>query len=62
MVLDLLWDRGEVFVSITAHGGTVAGILADIGHRTFNLQTGGVLPVVVLGKRVKVVRPLRGGG
>jgi broad specificity phosphatase PhoE len=57
-VLDFMWDeggaRGEEFVSITAHGGTVAGILDNIGHRTYNLQTGGVLPVVVRGTKRRV--------
>jgi hypothetical protein len=55
-VLDFMWDEGggEEFVSITAHGGTVVGILDNIGHRTFNLQTGGVLPVVVRGTKRRV--------
>jgi hypothetical protein len=53
-VLDFLWEQGEdeVFVSITAHGGTVAAILANVGHREFKLQTGGMIPVVVRGIRV----------
>ena len=55
-VLDFAWEEsGEEFVSITAHGGTVAGILANVGHRTFNLQTGGVLPVVVRGTKRRVL-------
>lgn len=53
-VLDLVWERKEEFVSITAHGGTVSGILDNIGHRTFNLQTGGILPVVVRGTKRRV--------
>ena len=37
------------YISITAHGGTVAAILANIGHREWRLQTGGMIPVVVKG-------------
>jgi broad specificity phosphatase PhoE len=49
-VLDSIWkNEGSTYISITAHGGTVAAILANVGHRTFNLQTGGMIPVVVRG-------------
>lgn len=49
-MLDNLWNtEASVYVSITSHGGTVAAILANLGHRRFNLQTGGMIPVVVRG-------------
>jgi broad specificity phosphatase PhoE len=49
-VLDELWrTERSVYISITAHGGTVAAILANLGHRKFGLQTGGMIPVVVRG-------------
>jgi len=49
--LDSLWmNEPATYISITAHGGTVAAILANIGHRVFNLQTGGMIPVVVKGE------------
>jgi broad specificity phosphatase PhoE len=49
-VLDSIWENYPVtYISITAHGGTVAAILANIGHREFRLQTGGMIPVVVKG-------------
>jgi hypothetical protein len=49
-VLDGIWEsEAATYISITAHSGTVAAILAGIGHREFNVQTGGVIPVVVKG-------------
>jgi hypothetical protein len=49
-VLDTLWaEEASVYVSVTAHSGTVAAILANVGHRAFGLQTGGMIPVVVRG-------------
>jgi broad specificity phosphatase PhoE len=49
-VLDSIWEHETAtYISITAHGGTVSAILKDIGHRPFNLQTGGMIPVVVRG-------------
>lgn len=49
-VLDSIWyNEGSTYISITAHGGTVSAILANIEHRVFNLQTGGMIPVVVRG-------------
>lgn len=50
LVLDTLWaQEASVYVSVTAHSGTVAAILANVGHRGFRLQTGGMIPVVVRG-------------
>jgi hypothetical protein len=49
-VLDQIWEsEAATYISITAHSGTVAAILAGIGHREFRLQTGGMIPVVVKG-------------
>jgi len=49
-VLDSIWENDAgTYISITAHGGTVAAILANIGHREWSLQTGGMVPVVVKG-------------
>lgn len=51
-VLDLIWEQDtSTYISITAHSGTVNAILANIGHRPFNLQTGGMIPVVVKGSK-----------
>ncbi|KAL7268957.1 putative phosphoglycerate mutase pmu1 [Rhizina undulata] len=35
------------FVSITAHSGAITSILNVLGHRSFGLQTGGMIPIVV---------------
>jgi broad specificity phosphatase PhoE len=49
-VLNEIWEKEEAtYISITAHSGTVAAILKNIGHREFRLQTGGMIPVVVRG-------------
>jgi len=58
-VLDWIWGVGEegissTYVSISAHSGTIAAILENIGHRQFNLQTGAMIPVVVKGFYGKV--------
>ena len=39
-------DNGQI-ISLTAHSGAIAGLLAAIKHRSFRLQTGGVIPVLV---------------
>ena len=43
---------GEEIVSITSHSGTTASILRVLGHREFDLGTGGMIPVVVRAERV----------
>lgn len=40
------------FISITAHSGAITSILEVIGHRGFQLQTGGVIPVFVRAERI----------
>lgn len=37
----------RTFISITAHSGVIAAFFRAIGHRTFSVQTGGMVPVVV---------------
>jgi broad specificity phosphatase PhoE len=56
-VLDSIWQNERAtYISMTAHGGTIAAILANLGHRNFRLQTGAMIPVVVKG--TYIVRPL----
>ncbi|KAK5108677.1 hypothetical protein LTR62_008082 [Meristemomyces frigidus] len=43
-------DFGDV-LSITAHSGTVASLLRITGHRTFQLPTGGMMPLFVKATR-----------
>lgn len=46
-------DERSAFLSITSHSGSIAAILRAVGHRTFALPTGGVMPLFV---KVKVER------
>lgn len=43
-------DDGQ-FLSMTAHSGAIGSILEVLGHRTFALETGGVIPVLVKAER-----------
>lgn len=52
--LEQIWEDGKgVFLSLTAHSGTIAAILGAIGHRTFALPTGGVIPVAVKAEKLR---------
>jgi broad specificity phosphatase PhoE len=42
----------QTYISITSHSGEIASILRVIGHRTFPLNTGAVIPVLVKVERV----------
>lgn len=44
--------KKEVFVSLTSHSGAIGSVLEVLGHRTFALETGGVIPVLVKAERV----------
>ncbi|KAI0726443.1 phosphoglycerate mutase-like protein [Fomitopsis betulina] len=47
-VLDSIFDEREsTFISITAHGGIINGLLAAAGRLPYSLPTGGVLPLVI---------------
>jgi broad specificity phosphatase PhoE len=37
----------STYISITSHSGEIASILRVLGHRTFSLSTGAVIPVLV---------------
>ncbi|PYH87609.1 phosphoglycerate mutase family protein [Aspergillus ellipticus CBS 707.79] len=45
-------DPMEV-LSLTAHSGAITSLLNVFGHRRFDLETGGVIPVFVRGERVR---------
>ncbi|KZT64923.1 phosphoglycerate mutase-like protein [Daedalea quercina L-15889] len=50
-VLDRIFDEAEeTYISITAHGGIINGILAATGRPSYSLPTGGVLPLVIRGE------------
>ncbi|CAE6416868.1 unnamed protein product [Rhizoctonia solani] len=42
-----LLSKNDIFISITAHSGTIAAALRVLGHREYVLPTGGVIPVVI---------------
>jgi len=37
----------SIYIAISGHGGAIRSILEVLGHRDFELKTGGILPVVV---------------
>ena len=46
--LDQLFSTNPyVFISVTAHSGTISAFLNAVGHRPWSTQTGGLVPVVV---------------
>ncbi|KAI9798733.1 MAG: hypothetical protein M1825_005015 [Sarcosagium campestre] len=57
LLQDIFENDGHVWLSLTSHGGAIAGILRAIGHREFVLPTGGVIPVFVRAQRIDGVPP-----
>lgn len=54
---DIVMNDENTFLSLTSHSGAISAILHVIGHRTFELQTGGVIPVLVKVDRVEGPSP-----
>lgn len=52
-------NTDNTFISITAHSGAITSILDVVGHRRFELQTGGVIPVLVRAERLPGKEPDR---
>ena len=44
---DIFSNDSHTYISLTSHSGAIGGLLRVLGHITFNLQTGGVIPVLV---------------
>ncbi|KAF2476780.1 phosphoglycerate mutase-like protein [Lindgomyces ingoldianus] len=44
---DVFSNDDSTYISVTAHSGEIASLLRVLGHRTFSLSTGAVLPVFV---------------
>lgn len=44
---DVFTTDDHTWISFTSHSGTIASILQVLGHRTFSLATGAVIPVLV---------------
>ncbi|CAD0090153.1 unnamed protein product [Aureobasidium mustum] len=52
--LEQIWEQdAKVFLSVTAHSGTIAAVLGAVGHRRFALPTGGVIPVAVRAEKLR---------
>lgn len=47
-------EKAGTYVSITSHSGEIASILRVLGHRTFSLNTGAIIPVLVKAERKQV--------
>lgn len=47
-------SKKNSFASITSHSGEISSILRVLGHRTFRLSTGAVIPVLVKAEKEKV--------
>ncbi|KAJ5635834.1 phosphoglycerate mutase [Penicillium longicatenatum] len=46
-------SKKDLFVSVTSHSGEISSILRVVGHRTFSLNTGAVIPVLVKAEKVR---------
>ncbi|KAL8696486.1 MAG: hypothetical protein Q9224_002768 [Gallowayella concinna] len=44
---DVFSSDSETYLSITSHSGEIASLLRVLGHRSFSLSTGAVIPVLV---------------
>lgn len=40
-------QKSNLFVSVTSHSGEIGSLLSVLGHRTFSLNTGAVIPVLI---------------
>ncbi|SLM41213.1 Histidine phosphatase superfamily, clade-1 [Lasallia pustulata] len=54
---DVFSHDDSTFISFTSHSGAIGGILRVIGHRTFNLATGAVIPALVKAETVSGSAP-----
>ncbi|KAJ5494319.1 Histidine phosphatase superfamily clade-1 [Penicillium fimorum] len=51
-------SKKNSFVSITSHSGEISSLLRVVGHRTFKLNTGSVIPVLVRAEKVHGKAPV----
>lgn len=52
-IFDDCREENDSIVSITSHAGTIRSAITVIGHRKFTIPTGGMIPMVVKGTRIK---------
>jgi broad specificity phosphatase PhoE len=57
---DIFANDKNTFISLTSHSGAISSILRGIGHREFQLQTGAIIPVFLMGQRREGPRPVIG--
>ncbi|KAI4933637.1 uncharacterized protein J4E92_003305 [Alternaria infectoria] len=50
---DVFATDDNVWLSFTSHSGAIGSMLEVLGHRTFALETGGVIPVFVKAERMQ---------
>ncbi|KAF2502952.1 phosphoglycerate mutase-like protein [Lophium mytilinum] len=54
MLLDDIFASDEnTFISFTSHSGAIGSLLQAVNHRSFGLETGGVIPVFLKAQTVK---------
>ena len=57
-LLDDVFANGDhTFISFTSHSGAIGGLLRVLGHISFSLQTGGVIPVLVKAETIQGSAP-----
>lgn len=49
---DIFTHDDSTYISFTSHSGAISGLLRNLGHRAFPLQTGAVIPVLVKAETV----------
>jgi hypothetical protein len=54
---DVFTHDDHTFISFTSHSGAIGGLLRVLGHIYFNLQTGGIIPVLVKAETIQGVEP-----
>ncbi|EXJ90934.1 hypothetical protein A1O1_04041 [Capronia coronata CBS 617.96] len=54
---DIFSSDRSTYISFTSHSGEIASILRVLGHRTFPLNTGAVIPVLVRAETVESCAP-----
>jgi broad specificity phosphatase PhoE len=54
---DIFAHDDSTVISLTVHSGVIAAILRGVGHRSFIMETGGVIPVLVKTEKVEGRRP-----
>lgn len=58
VALDSVFSKDPgVYLSITSHSGEIASLLRVLGHRSFSLNTGAVIPVLVKAETIKGPAP-----